>query len=163
VQCTTRVTSPQRWRIGTSTSTRQAGGRAGGEATGCAGASAAAIAMQTQGQAIHRPAHTTQQQVKVRWVVATSAPVSSRLAVSRVGGYGALAVVGRRCLLLGRPVFVYSRGRRVGHIKNYERGFVAIGAWLVGRTPISDLGPHPIPLSLRSSSSAANPSFHHYY
>lgn len=45
---------------------------------------------------------------------------------------------------------LFTRG--VGHIKNYERGFVAIGAWLVGRTPP--------PLSLRSS--AANPSFHHY-
>lgn len=43
------------------TSTRQAGS----EATGCAGASAAAIAMQTQGQAIHRPAHATQQQVRL--------------------------------------------------------------------------------------------------
>jgi hypothetical protein len=72
--------------------------------------------------------------------VATSAPVSSRLAVSRVGGYGALAVVGRRCLLLGRVCLLAGSG---WHIKNYERGFVARVAWLVGRTP--HLGSRPPP------------------
>jgi hypothetical protein len=42
-------------------------------------------------------------------------------------------ILGRVCLLAGSG----------WHIKNYERGFVAIGAWLLGRTPISDLAPPP--------------------